>query len=68
LPPSTCACTAASYNGYDDDNEDNNEDNDDDNDEGGGFAVDGHGGRFRGGSGPHPGEEGMCGGGLQQRP
>ena len=32
------------------------------------FAMDGHDGRRRGGSGPHPGEEGMGSGGVRQQP
>ena len=35
---------------------------------GGGVAVDSHGGRRHGSSGPHPGEEGVDGGGARQRP
>ena len=51
-PPPTCACTAVSYG-----------DNDDDDDNEGGLTVEGHGGRRRGGSGPHPGKERVgCGG------
>jgi len=34
----------------------------------GGFAVDSHGGRRRGSSGPHPGEEGVGSGGARQQP